>query len=126
MTYLIIALFLVALMAFFNACMDAFENTPNFNKSIFRNLNKKFWCKDVSWEFAKKIFKYKLDAWHIAKSLFVICFAFSIVFVMLAGATLIPIPLPTWMWLSLIVVPAIGLIWNGAFYLFYNVLFRIK
>jgi hypothetical protein len=64
---------LIVLAAFFNACMDCFENSPNFNESIFSHLNKKFWCKDISWEYAKKIGKYKLDSWHISKSLMIFC-----------------------------------------------------
>lgn len=41
---------LMFLGAFFNACMDMCENEPNYNKSVFRNLDKGFWLKTASWE----------------------------------------------------------------------------
>ena len=103
----------VFLASFFNACMDAFENTPNFDESIFRNLDKKFWCKDVSWEYAIKVFKYKLDSWHISKSLMIIC-------ICSAGAIL----KKDYLWWAHLI--KMGVIWNGFFWLFYHKIFRVK
>lgn len=104
---------LVFLAAFFNACMDAFENSPNFNESIFGNLDKRFWCKDVSCNHAKKVFSYKLDSWHLAKSAMVFC---------LVGAIVVFRPQHQW-WVHFV---GIGLVWNFAFWLFYHKIFRIK
>lgn len=103
----------VALAAIMNSFMDAFENTPNFNESIFRNLDKKFWCKDVSWQYAERVFGYKLDGWHFAKTL-------MIVFV--AGAIINFRPVHQF-WVHLI---TIGVIWNVVFWLFYHKLFKVK
>lgn len=55
-----ISLILIAIAAFFNACMDTFENTPNFNESIFKNLDKRFWLKSESWINKHKIYKIKI------------------------------------------------------------------
>lgn len=99
--------------AFFNACMDAFENAPNFNESIFKNLNKKFWLKSVSWEYARKIFSYKLDAWHISKTLMLLC-------LVLYAYTLNKDV--SW-WVTLL---NFAIVWNGGFILFYHYIFKIK
>lgn len=56
------------LVGVLNAFMDTIEE-GHFSNSIFRNWNPKFWYKWQSWKYAKKIFNYPLDAWHIAKSL---------------------------------------------------------
>ena len=60
------------LAAVFNAIMDKLEN-ENFYTSVFKNLNEKFWYKRESWKYAKKIFGYKIDGWHLAKSAMIIC-----------------------------------------------------
>jgi hypothetical protein len=104
---------LVLVAVFFNACMDAFENTPNFNESIFKNLDKRFWCKDVSWHHAKNIFGYKWDAWHLSKSAMVFC---------VVGAILVFRPHHQ-CWVHLM---SFGIIWNVGFWLFYHKIFGIK
>lgn len=111
--------------AFFNSCMDAFENTPNFNESIFKGWDKRFWCKDVSWEYArvlsfripftkKRIGSYKLDAWHISKSLMVICFA--------VGTVVAVISKRPWH----VDVVFLGVIWGVTFWVVYHKIFGIK
>jgi len=102
----------IALAAFFNACMDAWENEPNFNESIFRHWNQRFWLKEISWQYARKIFSYKIDAWHLAKSLMVICFAIALCFDY-RGA-----------WY--IIVINCGVVWNFSFWLYYHKIFKIK
>ena len=89
-----------------NAVMDRIEN-ENFYVSIFSKLNEKFWYKRESWKHAKKTFGYKWDAWHITKSLMIICLCLAIV--MYKSVFNI--------WIEFIVL---GLIWNGSFNLFYN------
>ncbi len=109
----IVSYILIFIAAFFNACMDAFENTPNFNESIFKNLDKRFWCKDVSWQYAKKLFGYKFDSWHLAKSAMIFC---------LVGAIVIYRPHHQW-WVHFI---SMGIIWNVGFWLFYHKIFQVK
>lgn len=107
-----VAYLFVAFAAFFNACMDAWEN-ENFHESIFKNWNQKFWYKRESWKYARKIFGYRLDAWHIAKSCMVICIGLAIGFM----------DLPHQWWVKLI---TIGVIWNVVFVTVYHYLFKIK
>jgi hypothetical protein len=120
----IVSYLLVFCAAFFKACADAFENTPNFDESIFNKWDKKFWCKDVSWEYAqklsikvpfikKRIGSYKLDSWHISISLMV----FS-----MAGAIVVYKPHHEW-WVH---YSSIGVIWNMTFWLFYHKIFQVK
>lgn len=113
MSNFIFSYLLVFIAAFFNSLMDTFENTPNFNKSIFSNLDKTFWCKDVSWQYVKEIFSYPLDAWHFSKSAMIFC---------LIGAIILFKPHHT----LLVHFVSFGLIWNVSFWLFYIKLFRLK
>ena len=69
----VLILWFVFLAAAFNAVMDATENEPNFNESVFKRLNQRFWLKSVSWQFAYKIGGYKFDAWHLSKTGMVLC-----------------------------------------------------
>lgn len=105
------------LACFFNAVMDATENAPNFNESRLKNLPRNFWLKEISWKYAPKIFGYKLDAWHIAKSCMILCFLFT-------ALTFDP-PLQKWQDWALYIAVA-GIIWNGGFWLFYHKLFGVK
>lgn len=98
--------------AFFNALMDTLENAPAFNASIFKNWKKEFWLKEVSWKYAKKIFSWKFDGWHCAKSLMIFC---------LIGAMIVFRPHHQ----LLVHFISAGLIWNGSFNLFYK-LFKNK
>lgn len=104
---------LVFFAAFFNSIMDSTENFANFNKSIFKNLDQKFWLKEESWKYAKMIFGWRADIWHISKSAMIFCFA---------GAIILFRPTHQW-WVHFI---SLGIIWNATFWLFYNKLFRIK
>jgi hypothetical protein len=56
--------------AILNALMDIMEN-ENFFSSRLSKLNQKFWYKRESWKHAKKVFGWKFDSWHVAKSLMV-------------------------------------------------------
>lgn len=102
---------------FFNACMDAFENSPNFDESIFKKLDKKFWCKDVSCNYVKLILGYRFDSWHISKS-----FMWTSVIVGVVIASYAPRPGVPWL------IHFIGLActWNVSFPLFYHLIFRVK
>lgn len=100
----------IILAAILNAFMDRVEN-ENFYESIFRNWNEKFWYKRVSWKYAKKIFGWKLDAWHIAKSLMII----SLVMAMVSYSVF-----HNW-WVDVIIA---GCLWNVFFNIFYNKLLK--
>jgi hypothetical protein len=55
------------------AFIDSVDNTR------FRDLEQSFWYKRESWNKAKKIFKYKFDAWHLGKSAIIFCFVGAVV-----------------------------------------------
>ncbi len=61
------AFLFIALAAIFNAVMDCIENEHIF-LTRFSGLKPEFWSKRESWNKAKKVFGYKFDAWHMAKS----------------------------------------------------------
>lgn len=112
-----ISALLLFVASFFNAVMDATENSPNFHESIFKKLPVQFWLKEQSWKYAPKLFGYKFDCWHIAKSCMILSFVFAIM--------LFHLPLIKWQdWATYIAVA--GVIWNGGFWLFYHKLFRVK
>ncbi len=107
-----ISFLLFAIAAFFNAVMDTLDE-GHFQTSIFSGMDPNFWYKRESWNKAKKIFGWKFDAWHIAKSLMVISLSIAIV---LYKETFN-------FWLDIIVL---GAIWNGSFNLGYNHLLKRK
>ena len=74
-----ISIALMFIAGMFNAIMDRTEN-ESFRDSVFKNLNERFWYKRVSWAVAKKVFRFKLDAWHIAKHLMIVHICGAIVF----------------------------------------------
>lgn len=95
----------IILAAICNAVMDRIEN-ENFFKSVFSNKNETFWYKRESWKFAKKVFGYKIDAWHLFKSAMIVSLCLSIVFY-------IPI-------FGIIDFVLFGALWNLTFNVFYN------
>jgi hypothetical protein len=97
---------IIALAAVFNAVMDLLEN-ENFFESFFARFNQQFFYKRESWKYAKKILGYKVDGWHIAKSV-AICLL------------LIPAAENWIQWLAL------GLIWNLVFVGSYKLLKWLK
>jgi len=99
----------VFIAAVLNALMDRVEN-ENFSSSVFRGLNPQWWYKRESWKHAKKVFGWKFDAWHVAKSSMIISLAFAIVLYK-------PV-------FGVMDVLIIGAIWNGTFNLFYNRIFK--
>lgn len=102
------------LFVFIGAIFNAIHDTVNFryHESVFRNLDPWFWDNSTSYLMAKKIFGYKIDAFHLAKSLML----FS-----LFGAIL-SYERPVFGILDFI---AFGLVWNVTFNLFYNKIFWI-
>ncbi len=104
----------IHLAAMANALMDSVEHEGIVN-TIFNKLNPKFWSKRISCDHAIVIFKYKLDAWHIAKTLMVLflCTGFSLV--VKYEISLFP------PWLNVILL---GGNWILSFNLYYNKIFR--
>lgn len=105
------AIILWCLAAILDAFIDTLEQ-GHFQTSIFSKLNPKFWYKDESWKYAKKIFSYPMDAWHLGKSAMVFCLAGALI----AGFHVFPI--------SALNFIALGGIWIILFDLFYNTIFK--
>lgn len=63
--------------AFFNAVMDSIEN-DHILSTRFATLKDTFWRKTLSWQYAKRIFKFPVDGWHLSKSAMIICWVFAI------------------------------------------------
>lgn len=105
------------LAAVFNSLMDATENAPNFNESRLKNLPRQFWLKEESWKYAAKIFGYKLDAWHLAKSCMIICMALTAIF--------FDWPVEKWQDAALYLIVA-GFGWSAVFWLFYHKILGVK
>src|SRR5690242_11898251 len=103
------------LSAFFNACADAFEN-ENYFESIFKKWNQRFWYKRESWKYAKKIFGYKIDGWHLSKSAWIICAAISGVLYEPISVKLFQVPFLN----GLLDVCISGVIWIAGFNIFYH------
>lgn len=95
--------------AIFKAVADTVDH--HFDTSIFRRHDPNFWDRDISSDKAKRIFGYKLDAWHIALSLMIVCMILAIIFHQRKL---------DW-YLELIIG---GVIWNSVFSLFYNKILR--
>lgn len=109
---IIIPYALIFLAAVFNAIMDRLENEPAFNKSVFRKKDARFWSKTESWKYVKKIFGYRPDGWHLAKSGMIICMLLAVIFA---------VDKHQW-WVRLI---SMGAVWNLTFSLFYHkILYR--
>jgi hypothetical protein len=103
---------LIMLASVMNAIMDRVENIVAFNRSIFSHADKRFWCKEISWQYATKIFGWKADAWHIAKSSMIIFFGFAMLGFKSIG----------YWWMDILLF---GAIWNFTFNLFYKkILYR--
>jgi hypothetical protein len=113
-----LSLLFFLLAAACNACMD--KLSFHFHKSIFNNLNPKFWDPSISWKYAKIIplTKYKIDAWHLFKSGMVIFLCLSIVFAFKGGVHVYVDH--TSIVNKLVVFTIMGLLWNGGFNLFFN------
>lgn len=101
---------LLSVAAFFNAVMDKVGDEVHFNQSVFKNLDPKFWSKDVSWQYAIRIFGYKVDAWHLSKSAMIVCFCVALV---------IPRATKFKWWVEVLIA---GAIWNIVFNISYHFL----
>ena len=101
------ALILLILASISNACMDTIKD--HFGVSIFKNLNQDFWNPSVSFH-KKTILTYRVDAWHIFKSVMIILICFAIVFFK---------PMSDF---KLLDISMFGVVWNITFEIFYRLL----
>lgn len=63
---------LIVLAAMFNAVMDKTKDTIQYDTSVFKNRNPKFW-NDEAFEGGFLFGKYKYNAWHVCKTLMLFC-----------------------------------------------------
>jgi hypothetical protein len=101
----------------FNAIGDTLQF--HFDISVFKRKNPKFWNPLVSCDYAKKIplTKYRIDAWHLACSLEIICLAGAMV---LHGVTGIVIATKN-SWIGCVLELGIaGALYNYPFNLFFD------
>jgi hypothetical protein len=98
---------------FLMAVMDSVEN-ENISKTVFNKLNQKWWSKRESWKHVKFIpfTKYRLDAWHLAKSLLILCVGLTSVFF----SSITP-----WWYIDVIIIASIITV---SFVLFYDYLLK--
>lgn len=71
------SLLFFCLAALCNSIMDTLRF--HFESSPFRNRSPKFWNPNISYKYARQIFGYKLDAWHLFKSGMIVFILLSIV-----------------------------------------------
>ncbi len=97
----------IILAAFCNSVMDNISH--HWYKSVFNKFNPNFWNPLVSCITAYVVpyTKYKIDAWHLLKSL-------MIVFICLSVVLYVPVVNP------LVDFILLGLWWNTIFNIFYN------
>ncbi len=114
-------MWLIAIMlaAICNSVMDSVLGFK-VGGTIFSRWNPNFWNEDVSWNNAKRVGGYKLDAWHIAKSGMVV---FMVVAVILYHHA------PFWQLYNgpLNIAKDLScafIAWNGTFDLFYNKIWK--
>jgi hypothetical protein len=107
------SLWLVILFAICLSVMDSIEN-EHILDTYFAKLNKSFWSKRDSWNKAIRIGGYKLDAWHLVKSLSIILIVLAIIYSK---------PMTEYKWLDLLVY---GYYYNITFNGFYNCIFTTK
>ena len=98
--------------AILNAAMDTV--THHYSTSVFKDLDRRFYEPAISWKYAKNIFGYKFDFWHICKSLMIISIViFATSYQSITNNKLLDIFI-------------LGAIWNIIFNLFYNKVFKSR
>jgi hypothetical protein len=120
--FIILITMYIILSAIANAIADRLENLVAFNDSVFYKRDPKFWCKEISWQYARKIFSYKIDAWHLAESFQVLILLVALLM------PLLRLKLPGIHGLRdlLLLYMALGAIYNIIFLIFYNRILKRK
>lgn len=98
---------------FFMAVMDSVEN-EHITQTVFKKLNPKWWYKRESWKHVKFLpfTKYRPDAWHLAKSLLLLC---------IGAMVSLYVPLTKWWYIDALIC---GAIITASFVLFYDYLLK--
>lgn len=98
-----------------NAVMDTLQF--HFYSSVFSRRDPKFWDPAVSWKgsYVLPFTKYKLDAWHMSKSLMIIFQALACVILLFGDYDY-------GFFRVFLILIIYGIIWNGVFNLFWNYL----
>lgn len=117
-----------ALAAMCNSVMDTI--THHYYRSIFykpQSLNNdkwnNFWNPELSWKsaFIIPLTHYKLDAWHLFKSLMIIFQGIAIIFAWTDNP-----PFIENFWFNCSVLIIMGFLWNLTFNIFYNKILIIR
>jgi hypothetical protein len=119
-------IYLVVLFWILAAICDAISDTlsHHYYTSIFyrpNNINNTKWTHFFNPQASNisptiiPFTKYKLDAWHLSKSLMIVFFVCSSTFAWMSGPPLLNI---WWYYLGFFIL--LGIIWNGIFNIFYN------
>lgn len=113
MLIVFIKLLLIVMAAVSNAIMDT--SADHFEVSIFKGMNAVFWDKATAAKFSKfiRFTKWRCDAWHLFKSIMLLCFSVAIV---------LPNTILPW-WAAWLIGTAV---WILTFNLFYNKILRRK
>jgi hypothetical protein len=76
--------YLTAIFIILAAICKAGADTVQFHfyTSIWKGKDPNFWNPEKSWNHAKKIFAYPMDAWHEFNSGMILCFTLGIIFYM--------------------------------------------
>ncbi|RYZ63035.1 MAG: hypothetical protein EOO14_00360 [Chitinophagaceae bacterium] len=108
-----ITIFLFALAGFFKSVADTLQH--HFGVSVFKNLDARWWNPAISWEYTGflPLTKYRADAWHLANSGMITCFA-------IGAACMKPVALWGLHVTGGYLVILYGLGFIGTFNLFYN------
>jgi hypothetical protein len=122
MISIFLSLLFLTLGAACNACMD--KLSFHFHKSVFNKLNPNFWDPSVSWKYAKFVpfTKYKIDAWHLFKSAMIVFICISIMIAFKGGVYVDN----SFVYNKIVLFLTMGLLWNGAFNLFFNKILSIN
>jgi hypothetical protein len=121
---LLLSLLFLVLIGFFLAVMDRTAEEVAFNNSVFRNLDRKWWLRSVSWQYVKFIrwTKYRPDAWHIAKSAMIASIGLAAVSLMYAPVFLLRRPLLNFLSISAL----LAVIVTASFVVFYDYVLKQK
>lgn len=58
--------------AIFKAVADTLQH--HFSSSVFKSSNPNFWNPNESWKYARRVFSYPVDAWHLSNSFMIVAF----------------------------------------------------
>lgn len=113
-----IIFFIIA--AFFCSVMDSVDN-GHYWDTIFSRWDPNFWYKERSWDKAVKIFGWKFDCWHIAKSMMIIFILLTII-----NYTPFVFYFDKLLYNKIAEIFILGCSWNIIFNIFYNKFFKIR